>query len=109
MTNRVKRTILRIQGKLHRIGDSVYIPDLKCNGTILRFSKYFVALQPHDYGATVRRLPKNLRIGCGINSFIRETLELKGIYTRDTAIFRRGTSQIPSRKTFVDSYFRSTL
>ena len=109
MPKRAERTILRIQGTLHRVGDSVYIPDLKCNGTILRFSTHYVVIQPHDYGATVRRLSKNLRIGYGINSFIRETLELKGIYTRDTAIVRRGTFQIPSRKTYVEPYFCSPL
>ena len=109
MTNRDERTILRIQGTLHRIGDSVFIPDLNCNGTILRFLNTFVSIQPHDYGVSVRRLPRNLRIGSGINHFIRENLHSRGIYTRDNVKLRRGTFPIPSRTPYVEPYFKTPL
>ena len=62
MTRNTERTILRIQGKLYKIGDILYIPDLKCNGTILRFLRDFVVLQPHTYGIPVRRMARNLII-----------------------------------------------
>ena len=53
---------MRIQGVLHRIGDIVFVPDLKSNGTILRFSMEFVVIQPHVYSCPVRRSPRNLRL-----------------------------------------------
>ena len=109
MIHRGERTILRIQGKLHRIGDSVFIPDLNCNGTILRFLRTFVLIQPHDYGVSVRRLPRNLRIGSGINHCILLTLYSQGIYTRDNVILRRGTFPIPSRLSYEEPYFRTPL
>ena len=109
MTNRDERSILRIQGTLHRIGDSVFIPDLNCNGTILRFLSTFVSIQPHDYGVSVRRLPSNLRIGSGINHCIRATLYSQGIYTRDNVKLRRGTFPVPSRTPYVEPYFKTPL
>ena len=109
MTNRDDRSILRIQGTLHRIGDSVFIPDLNCNGTILRFLDTFVSIQPHDYGVSVRRLPSNLRIGSGINHCIRATLYSQGIYTRDNVKLRRGTFPVPSRTPYVEPYFKTPL
>ena len=109
MIHRGDTIIRRIQGKLHRIGDSVFIPNLKVNGTILRFSRKFVVIQPHDYGVSVRRLPKNLRIGSGINYCVLSTLHSQGIYTRDTVKLSRGTYPIPSRLVYAEPYFRTPL
>ena len=109
MIHRGERTILRIQGTLHRIGDSVFLPDLNCNGTILRFLRTFVLIQPHDYGVSVRRLPRNLRIGSGINHCIRATLYSQGIYTRDNVNLSSGTFPVPSRILYVEPYFRTPL
>ena len=58
MRVREERFRRRLIGKLHRIGDNIFIPDLKCNGAILRFLKEFVEIQPHNYGKKVKRLPK---------------------------------------------------
>ena len=62
MTQYSERTIMRIQGILHRIEDIAFVPDLKSNGTILRFLNDFVVLQPHCYSCPVRRAPRNLRL-----------------------------------------------
>ena len=62
MTQYHERTIMRIQGILHRIGDIVFVPDLRSNGTILRFLNDFVVVQPHVYFCPVRRMPRNLRL-----------------------------------------------
>ena len=62
MTKYQERTIVIIQGILHRIGDIVFVPDLKSNGTILRFLNDFVVVQPHVYSCPVRRMPRNLRL-----------------------------------------------
>lgn len=102
-------SIPRIQGTWYWIGDSVYIPDLLCNVTILYFFRDFAAVHPHNYRLSVRQLPKNLRIGCGINHCIRLTLYSHNIYTRDNVILRRGNFQVPTRKTYVEPHFRSTL
>ena len=109
MIHRGETIIRRIQGKLHRIGDSVFIPNLKVNGTILRFSRKFVVIQPHDYGVSVRRLPRNLHIGSGINHCVLLKLYSQGMYTRDTVKLRRGTFPIPSRLSYEEPYFRTPL
>ena len=109
MGDRKKITIKRIQGKLHRKGDSIYIPDLKCNGTILHFDRKLVSIQPHDYGKSVKRLPKNLRLGCGINHCVRLTLHSLNIYTRDEVVLTKGTFPVPSRIEYVEPYFRQQL
>ena len=57
-----ERQIMRIQGVLHRIGDCLFIPDLKSNGTIVKFTNDFVVLQQHCYSCPVRRAPRNLRL-----------------------------------------------
>ena len=62
MTQYHERTIMRIQGILHIIGDIVFVPDLRSNGTILRFLNDFVVVQPHVYSCPVRRMPRNLRL-----------------------------------------------
>jgi len=109
MGDRKKITIKRIQGKLHRKGDSIYIPDLKCNGTILDFDRKLVSIQPHDYGKSVKRLPKNLRLGCGINHCVRLTLHSLNIYIRDEVVLRKGTFPVPWRIEYVEPYFRQQL
>ena len=57
-----ERQIMRIQGVLHRIGDNVFVSDLKSNGTIVKFLNDFVVLQPHCYSCPVSRAPRNLRL-----------------------------------------------
>ena len=98
IVNEIK--IKRIQGRLHRCGDSVFIPDLQCNGTILYFTKKIVALQPHDYGSSVRRQPSKLRLGCGINRCVRLTLYSLNIYFRDDIVLHAGTFPVCWRREY---------
>ena len=109
MGDRKQIQIKRIQGKLHRKGDSIYIPDLKCNGTILKFHRKLVSIQPHDYGKSVKRLPKNLRLGCGINHCVCLTLHSLNIYFRDEVVLRKGTFPVPWRLEYAKPYFRQQL
>ena len=94
-----------IQGKLHRKGDSIYIPDLRCSGTILRFHRQLVLIQPHDYGSLVRRLPNNLRIGCVINYCVRLTLQSLKVYIRDELVLKKGTFPVSWKQEYVEPYF----
>ena len=107
MTATREQNILRIQGRLHRIGDSVFIPALKCNGTILRFLSEFVEIQPHDYGTPIRRFPKNLQACSGINHCVQLTLSLEGISTRYIEVLNKGTFPVAWRKEYSRPYFES--
>ena len=75
----------RIGGRLHSIGDTVFIPYLGYNGTILRFSgRNYVAVIPHDKGQPVLYLCSQLEKGSGINTSIRIWLKGNRIQVNDT-------------------------
>ena len=83
MRVREEMIIRRLKEKLYCIRDNKFIPDLKCNGTILKILKELVKIQPHDYG---KAITKNLCIGSGISIFIQWTLYQSEIYFRDKVI-----------------------
>ena len=83
---------IRISGRLLGICDTVYIPDLGYNGTILDIKGRYIVVLPHDYGISIRQLARNLKSGNGISTHIcrffdrinvaytEETLLLQGTY-----------------------------
>ena len=81
----------RIDGRLHTVGDTVLIPDLGYNGTILSFSRLYVRVLPHDYGPPVRRLTRNLRRGSGITIVQLSHLLEIGIKVNDHHQIHGGT------------------
>ena len=87
----------RISNRLHQVGDTVLIVDLKTKGTILDFTKQFVTVLPHDYGVSVRRAHRNLRSARGINPFQRERLDLLNVYYNDHLLLHTGTHPAPGR------------
>ena len=57
------------------------------NGTILDIKGRFVVVLPHDYGPSIRRLPRNLRYGRGISTHIRRWFDrIDAAYNDDTAL-----------------------
>ena len=74
----------RIDGRLHSVGDTVHIPYLGYNGTILRFcGREFVAVVPHDKGQPVLYLCTQLKRGSGINTANRIWLRQNGVTMND--------------------------
>ena len=61
----------RIGSKLHIVGDTVFIPSLGYNGTILKFNPHTVNVIPHDYGYYWPYKISDLREGSGISCHIR--------------------------------------
>ena len=88
----------RIAGRLLSIGDSVFIPQLGYNGTIIDFYSRRVLVQPHDYGYPDSYLPRHLRPAEGINALQRVRLEELGIYYFDHCLLDRGTFPAPYRR-----------
>ena len=70
---------LRIDGRLHTAGDTVFIPALGYNGTILNLYKReqdgveecLIWTLPHDYGTPVNYSPFDLRAGVCVSTHIR--------------------------------------
>ena len=93
----------QIHGRLHSIGDTVFIPDFGYNGTIVRFNETTVLVVPHDYGNVHLFFPSDLRPGAGISSFIRSWLTENGVYYNDPLKIQQGTVIHPSRPHF-DNY-----
>jgi len=66
---------LRIDGRLRSVGDTVFIPVLGYNGTILNLHKrqldgvevISILTLPHDYGEPITYSPFDLRAGVGLN------------------------------------------
>ena len=59
---------IRISGCLLGICDTLYIPELRYNGTIIDILGRFVIVLPDDYGTSIHRLPQKLETGNSIAS-----------------------------------------
>ena len=88
----------RIAGRLLTIGDTVFIPQLGYNGTIIDFHRSRVMVLPHDYGYPDLFNPKHLRPGKGISALQRVRLEELGYYYFDHLLLDIGTHPAPSRR-----------
>ena len=76
----------RIQGRLHSIGDMVFISSLGCNGTLLKFQPGFgnyCVVIPHDKGQVQTYQATELEKGCGINTANRIWLRNNHITVND--------------------------
>ena len=87
---------IRISGRLLGICDTVYIPELEYNGTIIDIVGRFVVVLPHDYGHSIRRLPRNLETGNGISSHQRHWLDRINVAYHDNTLLLQGT--FPNRQ-----------
>ena len=97
---------IRISGRLLRICDTVYIPELRYNGTIINIVGRFVIFLPHDYGPSISRLPRNLKTGNGISTHQRRWLDRISVAYHDKTWLLQGT--VPARhrgKSFVFSFY----
>ena len=90
----------QIDGRLHSVGDTVYIPDLGYNGTIVSFTALFAKVIPHDYGHPIRRLFRNLRAASGISNLQRYHLQDIGVILNDNTRITGGTLSSPSRPNY---------
>jgi len=54
------RQFVRIEDRLLRVGDRVYIPDVLSDGIILYITQYYVILNVLDGGVPIRRTPRRL-------------------------------------------------
>ena len=83
---------LRIDGRLHSVGDTVFIPALGYNGTIINLDKNklegidvcLILTLPHDYGTPVTYTPLELRTGAGVSLCIMHHLYRKNVICNDT-------------------------
>ena len=97
---------LRIDGRLHSAGDTVFIPALGYNGTILNIFKReldgveqcLVRTLPHDYGTSVNYSPLDLRAGVGVSTHIVLDFMSRNIMYNDNVCLRNCPTRIhPSR------------
>ena len=86
---------IRISGRLLAVCDTVLIPELGYNGTILDIDSRFVTVLPHDYGPSIRRLPHKLKGAKGISSHQRRWLDRVNVAYNDDTLLLQGT--FPSR------------
>ena len=82
---------IRLDGKLHVKGDTVFIKDLNYNGTIIRFTSRWVVVLPHDYGGIFRRAISRFEYREGILLHQRRNLEERGVYYNDPVELHQGT------------------
>ena len=95
---------VRIEGRLHGIGDTVFIPHLGYNGTILDFvGRRHLIIIPHDYGYTIRILPSKLKQGFGINCHQLIHLDELEIYYFNHLLLDTGTTTHRHRITIIGS------
>ena len=87
----------RIDGRLHSVGDTVFIPSLGYNGTICRFCRgtkngqpYAIVI-PHDFGQVSFLYHDELKTGSGINCHIRCWLTRNNIIVHDPVHLIKGT------------------
>ena len=80
----------RIGWRLLSIGDTVYIPKYKYNGTIIDFhlSRQIAQIMPHDFGNPEMIDLSELRDGQGIPKCIRRYLNKREIYYFDTCAIK---------------------
>ena len=82
---------IRISGRLLSICDTVFIPELGYNGTILDIKGRYIVILPHDYGVSIRRLARNLRSGEGISSHQRRWFDRINVAYHDNILLLEGT------------------
>ena len=83
---------LRIDGRLHSVGDTVFIPVLGYNGTILNLHKRqldgvevcSITTLPHDYGQPIIYSPFDLRAGVGVSTHIRMHFDSHNVFYNDS-------------------------
>ena len=102
---------LRIDGRLHSVGDTVFIPRLGYKGTILNLQKrvldghkeYLVNTIPHDYGEPVIYSPLELKSTIGVsNHMISHFQNINVFYDSSVRLFGIPTYVHPSRPHYVD-------
>ena len=79
---------LRINGRLHSVGDTVFIPVLGYKGTILNLQKreldgateYLILTLPHDYGESVIYRPSDLQSGVGVSNHMIWHFEKQNVF-----------------------------
>jgi len=79
---------LRINGRLHSVGDTVFIPVLGYKGTILNLQKrqldgveeYLILTLPHDYGEPIIYIPSDLRAGVGVSTHIMRHFDSDNVF-----------------------------
>ena len=79
---------LRIDGRLHSVGDTVFIPILGYNGTILNLHKRqldgvevcSILTLPHDYGEPVIYSPSDLQSGVGVSNHMIWHFESQNVF-----------------------------
>ena len=79
---------LRIDGRLHSVGDTVFIPVLGYKGTILNLQKrqldgveeYLILTLPHDYGEPIIYTPSDLRAGVGVSTHMMRHFESHNVF-----------------------------
>ena len=81
----------RISGRLVGVCDTVFIPELGYNGTIIDIKGRYIVVLPHDYGTSFRRLPSKLRVGIGISSHQRRWLDRINVAFVDNCVLSKGT------------------
>ena len=104
---------LRIDGRLHSAGETVYIPALGYNGTILNLSKqvvdgvveYLVLTLPHDYGTPVNYSPLDLRAGVGVSTHILLHFHSHNIIYYDNVCIRNYPTRIHSSRSHYHMMF----
>ena len=79
---------LRIDGRLHSVGDTVFIPALGYKGTILNLQKreldgvkeYLILTLPHDYGEPIIYISSDLRAGVGVSTHMMLHFESHNVF-----------------------------
>ena len=100
-------TRARIDGRLHTIGDMVYIPSLGYNGTIAKLTrggaidKIYATVVPHDYGQVSYLFLHELKHGSGISHRVRGWLRNNDISVNDPVVIRKLTHIHPKRPHFL--------
>ena len=102
---------LRIDGRLHSVGDTVFIPALGYKGTILNLEKreldgateYLIRVLPHDYGESVIYIPSDLKSGVGVSNYMFSHFEDENVFFDSSVrIFGFPTYIHHSRSHYVD-------
>ena len=77
-----------IDERLHSVGDTVFIPVLGYNDTILNLDKNqldgvevcSILTLPHDYGTPILYTPFDLRAGVGVSTHIRMHFDSHNVF-----------------------------
>ena len=89
---------VRIDHALCTRGDTVFIPRLGYNGTIIRFTRSHVIVLPHDFGPCIWILPRHLRAGSGVTQWQRGYLSSLSVPVNDPVVLPLRVRPHPSRR-----------